>query len=137
MMKTIHTVSTVAVALCLTLLGACGGGTSKDPLKGTSWALTAIDGTPPAEGSTLTVQFTDGQISGSSGCNSYGGLYEVKGDSITTDSIVMTLMACVDSGVMEQEQTFLQYLQDAQTFKLSEGQLQVFRSDGKALTFVP
>ena len=38
---------------------------------------------------------------------------------------------------MEQEQTFLEYLQDAQTFKLSEGQLQIFRSDGKALTFMP
>ena len=49
----------------------------------------------------------------------------------------MTMMACVDPGVMEQEQAFLEYLQDERTFMLSEGQLQIIRSDGKTLTFIP
>ena len=33
----------------------------------------------------------------------------------------MAMMACVDPGVMEQEQTFQEYLQNAQTFVRSEG----------------
>lgn len=118
------------------LLTACGLINSKDSLNGTIWLLTAIDNIPPLEGTNLSVEFIDGQISGSSGCNSHGGSYEVNGEKIVTSSIVMTLIACVDAGVMEQEQTFIQYLQDAQTFKLSEEQLQIFRSDGRALTFI-
>jgi len=127
----------VAVVMFLSLLTACGEINPRDALNGTAWVLTSIDNTPPLKGTKLTVKFTKGQIGGSSGCNSYGGSYEIKGVKISTGPIVMTMMACVDPGVMEQEQTFLEYLQDAQTFKLSEGQLQIFRSDEKALTFIP
>jgi heat shock protein HslJ len=49
----------------------------------------------------------------------------------------MTMMACQDTGVMEQEQTFIQYLQDAQTFKVNGEQLQIFSSDDKVLVFIP
>ncbi len=136
-MKTRHAVLSSAAVLFLFLLAACGGGAFKDPLNGTTWILTSIDNKLPIEKTSVTVEFTDGKIGGSSGCNSYGGSYEIKGEKITTDSIAMTLMACVDPGVMEQEQAFLGYIQDAQTFKLSEGQLQIFRSDGKSLTFIP
>jgi heat shock protein HslJ len=84
----------------------------------------------------VTVEFADGKIGGSSGCNSYGGAYTVSGKKITTDSIAMTLMACLDPVVMEQERVFLEHLQNAQTFKLTEDKLQVFSSDGKSLTFI-
>jgi len=124
------------VILSTFLLSACGLINAKDALNGTSWLLTAIDDTPTLEGTKVTVEFSDGQIGGSSGCNSYGGSYETKGKKITTSSIIMTMMACVEPSVMEQEQTFLQYLQDAQTFQISDEQLQIFDSNGKALTFI-
>jgi hypothetical protein len=38
---------------------------------------------------------------------------------------------------MEQELMFVGFLGDAQSFQLSDGGLQIFRSDGEALTFVP
>lgn len=136
-MKTKNAVLTAISVLFLVFLAACGGSARNDTLNGTAWTLTSIDNTPPLGKTALTVEFTDGQIGGSSGCNSYGGSYKIKGEKFTTDSIAMTLMACADSGVMEQEQAFLGYLQNAQTFKLSGEQLQIFRSDGKALTFVP
>jgi len=126
-----------AAVLFLLLLTACGEINQEDALNDTAWALIYLDNTPPLKGTKLTVKFANGQIGGSSGCNSYGGSYKVNREKISTGPIAITLMACVDPGVMEQEQTFLEYLQDTQTFKLSEGQLQIFRSDGKALTFMP
>ena len=47
-------------------------------------------------------------------------------------------MACLEpEGVMEQETMFVGFLGDAQTFRLSDGGLQIVRLDGEALTFVP
>ena len=134
-MKTRNTVLLTGVILFMLVLSACSGGSLKDPLNGTAWALTSIDDTPPLEKTAVTVEFTDGKIGGSSGCNSYGGFYKVKGEKITTDSIAMTLMACADAGVMVQEQAFLEHLKSAKTFKLNENQLQLFNSEGKNLTF--
>ncbi len=37
---------------------------------------------------------------------------------------------------MDQEQLFLQYLGDARSFEIVNGQLQISGSDGEALTFV-
>jgi len=122
-MKTRVAIWVEAAVLFVYLLTACGEINHKDALNGSAWTLTSFDSTPPLKGTKLTVEFAEGQIGGSSGCNSYGGTYEIKGKKITTGSIAMTMMACADPGVMEQEQTFLEYLQDAQTYKLSKGQL--------------
>ena len=40
-------------------------------------------------------------------------------------------------GIMGQEQDFLQILGNAQRFELTDSQLQIYGSDGEALTFVP
>ena len=124
----------LAVILLL-FLSACGGSSITNPLNGTIWNLAAINDTLALVNTSVTVEFTDGKIGGSSGCNSYGGVYKVSGKKITTDSIAMTLMACMDPGVMEQESAFLENLQNAQTFELTEGQLLIFSSDGKSLRF--
>ncbi len=125
----------ISAAILLLLLSACGGNLSSDPLKGTGWTLTAINDTPSLSNTSVTIEFTDGQMGGSSGCNSYGGAYKASGNKISTDSINMTLMACLDAGVMEQESAFLEILQNAQTFELTEGQLLILSSDGKSLRF--
>jgi len=131
----------IAMAGIVTLsLAACSGtGTStNDPVSGTSWVLMAYRKTKPIPGTTFTAIFEDGKIHGSAGCNSYGGSYQVNGDKITVSELGMTLMACPEpAGIMEQEAYLLEFLGDAQTFRLANGQLQIFRSDGEALTFVP
>jgi len=135
-MKTRWIVLTAAAGMLLLLVSACGIIAEKDPLDGTSWTLTAYQNTKPIEGTTLTAEFSDGQIRGSAGCNSYFASYEVNGDSITIGDAGWTLMACMDpEGVMEQEQIFIQSLQGAQHFTLEDGQLMIFQSDGEALTF--
>ena len=127
------------VAIPMLLVAACDimpG--ARDPLAGTSWELMSLSGTRPIAGTTITAEFANGQVRGSAGCNSYSGSYQVKGDEITVGAIAMTEMACLDpKGAMDQEQVFAGMLADAQTFRLSEGQLQIMISDGEALTFVP
>jgi hypothetical protein len=38
---------------------------------------------------------------------------------------------------MDQELMYLDFLGDARTFRLGDGQLEIFKPDGEALTFVP
>lgn len=123
------------IILSLYLLSACGGGALKGPLNGTAWNLASIDNNPPIEKTSISLEFKDGKVGGSSGCNSYGGAYQTNGEKLTMDSIAMTLMACEDAGVMEQERIFLEYLQDAQTFELTDDQLLIFSSGGQSLRF--
>ena len=133
-MKTINAL-TLITWVVVTLV-ACGG-TSGDPLNGSTWKLYSIGKYSPIAGSKITIRFEDGQASGNSGCNSYGGEYQVNGDKINFQELETTLMACMDPAVMGQETTFMQFLGEAQRIEIVGGQLQIFRSDGEALTFIP
>jgi heat shock protein HslJ len=140
-MKMKH-VATIAFAGVIILsLAACGGADSatSDPLDGTSWVLMAYRKSRPIPETTITATFEDGQVRGSAGCNSYSGSYQVSDNTITVDEIAITEMACLEpEGIMEQEMVFIEFIRDAQTFRSTDGQLQIFRSDGhEALTFVP
>jgi heat shock protein HslJ len=120
-------------------LSACATvGGAADPLDGSAWELFAYRKTKPIAGTTITAIFEDGRVSGSAGCNSYSGKYEIDGDQIRIHELAWTLMACMNpEGVMEQETTIMQFLSDAHDFHLSDTQLMIFRTDGEALTFVP
>jgi len=134
-MKTLF-IGSISAVILLLLLSACTGSLSPDPLDGTVWELKEINDLPTLQNTIVTAEFTQGKVGGSSGCNSYGGAYKVNGNKFTSESIAMTLMACVDAGVMEQESAFLEILQKAQTFEIKDGQLLIFSSDGKNLRFL-
>lgn len=120
------------------LLSACSAFSPSDPLQGTTWTLSAIGERSPVAGTTVTLEFKDGQASGTAGCNGYGGSYEVDGDKISFHELASTLMLCTGpEGIMEQEAEFLGSLNEAGRFELAGGRLQLFRSDGEALTFIP
>ena len=127
----------LSIAFLLVLLSACGAlPAASDSMDGTSWELYAISKHRPIEDSNITIAFEDGQVSGSSGCNSYGGEYQISGKNIEFGMLISTLMAC-DEPIMEQESSFMQMLGDAHRFELVDGQLQIFWSNHEALTFVP
>jgi heat shock protein HslJ len=128
------------VFVSLFSLAACTAGalTTDDPLDGTSWELFAYRKTKPIPGTTISADFAESHIRGSAGCNHYGAAYQVDGERITVGEIELTAMACLTpEGAMEQEQEFMRFLTAVQTFKLTEGQLQLLRPDGEALTFLP
>lgn len=128
---------TLTIVLILFLLSSCTAGKGSDVLDGTAWQLVAIGEDLPLTGSTLTITFEDGQAGGSSGCNSYGGAYTIQGDQFGMKDIASTLMACLDAGVMEQEQAYLAFLGEVTGYTLDPGMLYLTRPDGSSLSFIP
>ena len=104
-------------------------------LAGTSWKLTQIGVTPvgPAVGATL-VFGNDGKVSGSGGCNSFGGGYTVSGSTITFSELASTLMAC-EGPRMDVEGQYLGALQGTGTFSLGGGTLVITGAKDVRLTF--
>ena len=139
-MKRKQVVMVVLAGVILLSAAACAapGTATSDPLDGSSLSEICFCFTRAIPGTTITATFEDGQVRGSAGCNSYSGSYQVSGDTIAVGKIAITEMACLQpEGIMEQETMFMEFLGNAQTFRLVDGQLQIFRSDGEALTFVP
>ena len=131
---------TLMILLILAAVGglaltACGGGGAA--LDGTAWTLADLNGSPPIAGTLVTAQFADGQVSGNASCNSYGGSYQTKGDSLTTSALFMTEMACLEpAGAMDQESTYLDILSRAASYQMNGSQLVITTSGGESLTFV-
>ncbi|MFM9369123.1 META domain-containing protein [Streptomyces sp. Da 82-17] len=107
--KTLSTVGAVSAAAALGLLTACGADKSDAgsapaepsvPVTGTHWtvdSVTAGGKKTDAPGTKAHVSFDDkGRASGNFGCNGFGGVAKVKGDTITVDKIAKTEMSCGD-----------------------------------------
>ncbi len=134
----------------LTLLDEHGGevlrfeATEPLALEGTTWIATGVNNGREAvvsvvQGSEVTALFGGaGEVSGSAGCNSYSGSFEVDGDSISIGPLAATEMFCEEpEGVMEQEQAFLAAMQNATVYELAEDLLTLRGADGAAqVTFV-
>lgn len=129
--------------LLVILLVACSGSANPSTSAGdaaladTTWKLFAIDKRKPIEApNEITLSFSDGQVSGNSGCNSFGGSYTVKGDKIQFSQLASTMMACMEpEGIMEQEQIILQYLNQAKTYRFEDGRLVIEVSGQETLTY--
>ena len=126
----------LAVLLILFSLAGCNPGKGEDALDGTAWQLVTMGDELPLPESTLTIAFEDGQAGGSAGCNSYGGTYTIKDNEFGLTDIASTLMACLDSGVMEQEQAYLVFLGEVTSYNISADVLYLSRPDGSSLRFI-
>jgi heat shock protein HslJ len=73
----------------------------------------------PVAGTTLTATFTESEVSGSSGCNTFTGSYTLDGDKLTVGPLASTMKACVDDAVMDQEAQFLTALQTPTTVEVN------------------
>jgi heat shock protein HslJ len=93
----------VAFALALVLVAcdaeappASPGGAHPPTLAGTSWAVVAVDGQRPPIGSRPTMAFDAVKVTGSGGCNGFGGAYryEPASGTLAFDGLGMTLVGC-------------------------------------------
>lgn len=111
---------------------------SEVDLTDTSWTLNEFGSEDDLKAvlpnTTITLQFEDGRISGSAGCNSYFGEAILSGNSLTLGAIGATEMACLEG--MEQESEFLTALATVNSFTLVDGQL-TLNYDGGLLVLVP
>lgn len=103
-------------------------------LEGTLWRLEAF-GTAEAVSSLLanteiTALFENGKVGGYAGCNWYGADYAVDGAELEIELMQQTLRACLQDGVMEQEQSFAEALRTATSFVIEQDQLTLTHPGG-------
>jgi len=120
------------------LLSSCKG---KEPkieaqLQGKAWALSAYTNTQPIVGHHPSLEFDAGQISGTTGCNHYGGTYQIEGDAIRFEGIFSTEMACLEpTGLMEQERIYLDLLRVVDQVELNEDVLTFYAESNPIMVF--
>ena len=121
--------------LVLFVLAACTGGTSAS-ITG-QWKLvshgSASNQTPAAPDVDTSIEFkSGGPMSGNVGCNSFGGDYEVKGDTITFGPVMSTMMFC-EGPVGNQEMGTLAVFQESAKFVLDGDTLTITSADGNSV----
>jgi len=121
------------VSLLSLTLTACAG--NNISLEGTAWQLVDFAGKPLLLDYQPTMSFEEGRVGGNSSCNTYGGEYTVKGDSIEFGMLMSTMMACADTAAMDQEQEYLSFLGGVDRWEMSDGRLFLFNASGEALVF--
>lgn len=102
------------------------------------WQLTSILADAPMQVPDtlpvpITVKFSDGNVEGFGGCNSFGGKYTVADTRLTIGSIRITRMFC--EGASEWENQFVQRLEKSQTFKIDGERLEISSGDTGGLVF--
>ncbi|HSO45047.1 MAG TPA: META domain-containing protein [Rhodoferax sp.] len=105
-------------------------------LEGVKWSVTGFNNgrqavVGPLLGTTLTLTFGDGQVQGSSGCNTFRSVYTSEGNRLKIGPAISTRMACSREGVMQQEREFLAALESATVWTITGGMLDVHRADGE------
>jgi heat shock protein HslJ len=111
------------------------------PLVGTNWTLESIYTVNAVSSvitdTTITAVFgDDGRVSGSAGCNRFFAQYNLTGTSLSIGQAGSTRMVCDTSGIMNQENTYLNHLKSTRSFTIVGNQLALLdESGGRILTF--
>jgi heat shock protein HslJ len=150
-MRSRLTISLLAL-VALAGLAACGStsssgsGATSTPaprpggdLAGTSWQLTSYQGpnrdaVPAAPGSAATLKFgTTGDLTGSTGCNTFSGTYTVDGQKLTIKLGPMTMTGCTGALLTSQENAVTQLLPTVTGFTAAGGKLTLTGADNAVL----
>lgn len=136
-LKTVDTVALTGDTLRLSgAAGELGFVSEGQPTLTGAWAMTGYNNGKQAvvskkSGTTVTASFGDGdRVSGSSGCNTFSGLFEVTGGDVSIGPLVSTQKMCPDADLMSQERLYLKALQAATTFELRGDTLTLRDGDG-------
>ena len=117
------------VALLVTALPGCWRGHGE--LDGTRWILTewTLSSLRPGDFK-ITATFTDGQIHGHSGVNTYGGPYRLgAGQAFSLGPLASTEMAGPEPA-MRAERAYMTLLGQVRSYRLGQGRLTLFDAGG-------
>jgi heat shock protein HslJ len=105
-------------------------------LEGQVWTLSGVALNEAIVSTTLdseiTGEFSDGQVTGSAGCNSYFASYETVGSTLSLGPIGSTRMAC-DDETNQRETEFLTAFGSAAGYDISRNTLTLTDAEGNAL----
>jgi heat shock protein HslJ len=127
----------VFIAVLAALLPACGS-SGATVLRDTAWELESLTGNDVLPGTTITIEFSGDQVSGSAGCNQYGGSYQAGENSLSVGDVFSTEMGCLEpEGILEQEGVYLAALRAAAAYQITADRLEIFDEAGaQVLVFV-
>ena len=124
----------VFALLTLLILTACSGENAAS-VEGT-WKLVSYgepaNPTPAAPDIDTSIEFSDGQVTGNVGCNSFGGTYEVDGNTIKFNEVESTLMFC-DGPAGDQELGTLAVLRESATYVFAGDTLTITSQDSSTV----
>jgi len=105
-------------------------------LEGVTWTVTGFNNgrqavVSPRTGTTVTLSFENGKVTGTTGCNTFRAPYTSDGNRLSIGAATTTRKLCPAEGVMEQERQFLAALGTAQVWTVESGTLDVHRADGE------
>ena len=137
--RSVHCRASVGVALLLVVASVVSGcqvvpGPGEAAIDGTAWRAVAVAGRPVLAEATPTIRFDGDRISGTTGCNTFGGMFDLTGDRITFSELVMTEIGC-GGAVGEQESRFLEALLVVERIEVGGGSLRLVGTQG-SLDFV-
>ena len=112
-------------------------------LENTSWQATGINNGRGGVVSSATTprviaMFTDGKVTGSTGCNNYSASYEISDSHISIGPAMTTRRQCTEpADIMALEQEFLQALAAATQYLLTADRLELRDGNGSLqITFI-
>jgi heat shock protein HslJ len=121
----------VVAIIAAVIWAAAESGGNGGSLAGTSWTLSDLD-SAGVTGTAPTLAFTDSDVNGTGGCNSFGGPYTTEGDAISIGPIASTLMAC-EGPILEQETVYFAALDGANRYAV-DGDTLTITGDAGTLT---
>lgn len=121
-------------------LEGCGRTLMTAEVTNTYWRLAELGGQPALPGAEqrephIRLLADSAQVTGSTGCNTLRGPFELDGDSIRFGAIATTRMACVDPGLSGQEQEFLRALEEATRVSVERDTLTLHDGDRSVARF--
>ena len=138
--RTSHVLGLTVVLICLLALSAgCGNDAAGEepPLDGTRWNLTSwAEPDPVPISATITAEFSEGRVAGTSGVNRYNASVTSGPDgSFAVDAPISTKMAG-PADAMAAESSYLRRLQAATSYQVDGDTLVINDADGQpSLTF--
>ena len=116
---------------------ACGS--EGNPLANTEWQLVALgnaDAPDEVVGGNPTAEFTtDTDMTGWTGCNSYGARYSARESELRLDDLSWTEAGCPSQELFRQEQRMQDSLATVERFEVSGEQLTLHSEGGQVLVF--
>jgi heat shock protein HslJ len=114
----------------------------EEPLEGTTWSLVQVAGRPArpiGSGGTPTLRLDAAQkrAEGDTGCNRFGGPYELNGGSLRFGALVSTRRACAAEALNAQEAAFLGALGNTRSWRIIGGTLLLSGDAGEVARFAP
>ncbi|MGH9796478.1 MAG: META domain-containing protein [Candidatus Acidiferrales bacterium] len=120
-------------------LKGCGRTLMTGEILDTYWKVSELGGAAPAGAAPreahLRLLAEGNRATGSTGCNTFSGVFELEGESLRLGPLVSTRMACLDQSLARQEQEYLRALESADRVSLIDGHLSLYRGTWLLVSF--